>query len=142
MPLTPTSKQQRSVELEEILRARTESGSRAGHAPEDPERLFAQRQREERARELEEVAQMRATTIAHNLWEETDAHGRAEITRLQRARELQELANLRPKKNWNEVVAAGQPHEGEDFEETERERRARELQVSYSQHFTFFQAYK
>ena len=52
-----------------MLRARNESGSRAGNPEsEDPEKLFAQRQREERARELEEVAQLRATSIAHNLW--------------------------------------------------------------------------
>ncbi len=63
------SKQQRARELEAMLRARNESGSRAGNPEsEDPEKLFAQRQREERARELEEVAQLRATSIAHNLW--------------------------------------------------------------------------
>jgi hypothetical protein len=130
------SKQQRTMELEAMLRARNESGS--GHVTaDDPEKLFAQRQREERARELEEVAQLRATTIAHNMWEETDAHERSESSRLQRARELQELANLRQKKNWNEVVASGNTHDevaffcgGEDntFRETEKQRRARELQ--------------
>jgi hypothetical protein len=107
-----------------------------GLPTEDPEKLFAQRQKEQRARELEEIAQLRATTIAHNLWEETDAHERAESSRIQRARELQELANLRPKKNWNEVLASGASAcdevaffcAEENAQESERQRRARELQ--------------
>ena len=124
-----SGKQQRAFELEAMLKARNESGSRSGYTSDDPERLFAQRQREERARELEEVAQMRATASGQSLWEETDAHSRAELSRVQRARELQELANMRSKKNWNEVVASGGHNlEAEDLEETERQRRARELQ--------------
>lgn len=128
------NKHQRAVELEAMLRARNESGSRP--PGEDPERLFVQRQKEERARELEEVAQLRATATAHNLWEDTDAHGRAELSRLQRAKELHDLAHLRPKKNWNEVIATGHVHDRDDhdddvdaeMEETERKRRAREIQ--------------
>lgn len=98
------SKQQRAKEIEEVLRARNESGGKSQEL-DDPERIFSRRQRDERERELQEVAQLRATAIGHNVWEETDAHERAEVSRLQRARELQELAQSRQKLNWNDVVS-------------------------------------
>jgi len=100
-----SAKNQRAKELEEMLRARNESGGGRSSEMDDPERIFAKRQRDERERELQEVAQLRATSTGQNVWEETDAHERAEISRLQRAREIQEIAQSRQKLKWDDVVS-------------------------------------
>ena len=91
--------------MEAIAQARANSNWEDG----DEEKQRELYMREEKSKELQEVAAYRVTTT--DMWEDvTDAEERAKLEKEKRRQELQEIASTRTKTKWEQVVSSPKDH--------------------------------